>query len=344
MTTRRHCALKLHYAALGAACASIAACGGESDRTPVVVASPSPVATTPAAPRPVPSTEPQAVAFTSLQVGVVQDPSGELQVHEPAETSVPVILRDPDAPGAITFNDLLINGNEHITTYGFGAQQGVMIETKPASNWLKTIYTFSQASTFQRTMPTIGFTSLATDPIVLPLTETFEKHAGVSSTSGERPDHLAIMEVGAPTARAIRVFGSNSRTSSLPTSGSKRFVGEIFGTVYPTGEAPSRFVGDCVLNAYFDQGEERVTGLIKLSQYERSDNRGVSLTIEFLADIVNGRLVTRSVTVTGTGNALLAGSVAGGFYGDDVSELGFVISARGPSGILIGGTALGQRH
>lgn len=343
MTSRN---LSLPYSRLvllSAACGMMAGCGGESDTSPAVTASPTSVlaATTPAA---VPQADPPALAFATLQVGVSQDSSGELQVHDPAEASVPVIVRDPDAVAGSTFNDLLLNGNEHITTYGFGPRQAAMIETKPVSSWSKATYTFSQAALFPRTMPALGFAAAGSDPLSLPLTETFEKIAGMSVTSGERPDHLAVMEVGAPAARAIRIFGSNTKIANLPTSGSKRFVGEIFGTVYPTGESASRVVGDCILNAFFDNGEPRVAGLIRLSQYERSDNRGVPLTIEFQADIVNGKLVTCSINVTGTGYAVMAGSVAGGFYGDDVSELGFVISARGPSGVLIGGAALGQRH
>ncbi|WP_277978962.1 hypothetical protein [Sphingomonas phyllosphaerae] len=61
-------------------------------------------------------------------------------------------------------------------------------------------------------------------------------------------------------------------------------------------------MGDCVLNVYFDGAQPYVTGLVKLSQYERVDNRGTVLTIDFVADIVRGKLVTRSIQLTGTGN------------------------------------------
>ncbi|WP_132911337.1 hypothetical protein [Sphingomonas sp. BK235] len=268
-----------------------------------------------------------------------------LQMSIPAESSSPVIVSDPQAPAAIRFEDFRLDGNETIRASGFGSHSGISISASPATYQASSVLRFTQMGALPRQMPVLMWTSASdSEPLAMPLAETVEKLPGTSGTTGMLPKHARLLEIGNPNYRGIRIFGSNTLTSSVPQKGSSRYVGELFGTVYPTGEASSRIVGDCVLNVYYDGAQPYVTGLIKLSQYERTDNRGTALTIDFVADIVGGKLVTRSIQVTGTGNMVQYGAVAGGFYGDDASELGFTISARGPSGILIGGAILGLGH
>lgn len=328
------------------ACLAIAACGGGGGGASTgATASPEASVPSPPAATPTPAPVPKALSFTTVEVGVDTDASGVLQMSIPAESSSPVIVSDPNSPAATRFEDFRLDGNETIRASGFGSHSGINISASPATYQASSVLRFTQMGTLPRQMPVLLWTSPSdSEPLAMPLAEIVEKLPGTSSTTGMLPKHARLLEVGSPNFRGIRVFGSNTLTSSVPEKGSSRYVGELFGTVYPTGEAPSRLVGDCVLNVYFDGAQPHVTGLIKFSQYERTDNRGTALTIDFVADIVRGKLVTRSIQVTGTGNMVQYGAVAGGFYGDDASELGFTISARGPSGILIGGAILGLGH
>ncbi|MBB3472916.1 hypothetical protein [Sphingomonas sp. BK345] len=329
-----------------AACLAIAACGGGGGGASTgATASPEASLPSPPTATPTPAPVPKALSFTTVEVGVDTDASGVLQMSIPAESSSPVIVSDPNSPTATRFEDFRLDGNETIRASGFGSHSGISISASPATYQASSVLRFTQLGTLPRQMPVLMWASPSdSEPLAMPLAETVEKLPGTSSTTGMLPKHARLLEVGSPNFRGIRVFGSNTLTSSVPEKGSSRYVGELFGTVYPTGEAPSRLVGDCVLNVYFDGEQPYVTGLIKFSQYERTDNRGTVLTIDFVADIVRGKLVTRSIQVTGTGNMVQYGAVAGGFYGDDASELGFTISARGPSGILIGGAILGIGH
>jgi hypothetical protein len=325
---------------------AIAACGGGGGEASTSAPAPA-QASVPASPiaTPTPAPIPNALSFTTVEVGVDTDASGVLQMSIPAESSSPIIVSDPHAPAATRFEDFRLDGNETIRASGFGSHSGISISASPATYQASSVLRFTQMGTLPRQMPVLLWTSPSdSEPLAMPLAEIVEKLPGTSSTTGMLPKHARLLEVGSPNFRGIRVFGSNTLTSSVPEKGSSRYVGELFGTVYPTGEAPSRLVGDCVLNVYFDGAQSHVTGLIKFSQYERTDNRGTALTIDFVADIVRGKLVTRSIQVTGTGNMVQYGAVAGSFYGDDASELGFTISARGPSGILIGGAILGSGH
>ncbi|MBY9064352.1 hypothetical protein K7957_15540 [Sphingomonas yunnanensis] len=221
-------------------------------------------------PPPTPAPTPKALSFTTVEVGVDTDASGVLQMSIPAGSSSPVTVSDPHAPAARRFEDLRLDGNETIRASGFGSHSCISISASPATFQASSVLRFTQLGTLPRQMPVFMWASPSdSEPLTMPLEETVEKLPGTSAT-GMLPKHARLLEVGSPNFRGIRVFGSNTLTSSVPQKGSARYVGELFGTVYPTGEASSRLVGDCVLNVSFDGAQPYVTGLVKLSRYERS--------------------------------------------------------------------------
>jgi hypothetical protein len=326
--------------------------GGAQDVKSLPVAltmggSPSPSPT----PTPAPVLAPPApVPLTFATPSVVErtDGSGATRVSVARDgDGSQVTISDPDAPTATSYDQLKLNGDEEVTVRQADATAGYMQAFTGADAQGLSNRSFYAGSLAARQLPVLGWQAHAgptsTAQLTALLTETVEKVPGFTHATGTVAAHARLLETMLADRRGLQLIGDRTPLNLIPLAGSSRFVGEVYGTAFPSGAEALPYIGDAVIYVSYGATSEQVHGLIDISQYAGPDNKGIPIVVQISADLVSGALVHGSVAVQGAGGQVEYGSVAGAFYGKADDELGIVLGASGGPGSMIGGMILKRR-
>lgn len=336
-----------------AACGGGGSSGGTATPPPVAAPAPTPSPAPAPTPTPAPSPLPPGVTPTSslplffLAIGVsAQDASGGgRQISDAIDSggTFQVKLGDADASSEVRYEDVTFDGDETFVVTNIGGI-GAYNEDLLASDFGGAVSIEYQDGTRQlRTSPRLVWQSRRGSPdsaiLILQELEEVRKTAASAPTTGNRPEHVRILELRVTNRRGIEAFGSRSAANAVPIAGTAVFVGEVFGNFRNSSNQLDEFVGDAVLNVDF--ARRSVTGRISVSQYLFNPTSSPPLQIEFSATISGETFEAQRVTVTGD-NIIQGGTLRGAFFGEAVDEIGLVFSTSGASGSIIAGLAAGK--
>jgi hypothetical protein len=142
-----------------------------------------------------------------------------------------------------------------------------------------------------------------------------------------------------PQSRALQLVGDRTMSNTVPTAGTRTFIGESFGVRYFSNANVQEYAGDSVLTV--DYSRRTLTGQITIAQYLGSTPVRPTLTVEIVGEIAADGTLTGKVTVRGTG-VFEAGYLTGALYGPTGDEIGLVLISSGESGSVLGGVVAGQ--
>lgn len=331
------------------AVAALAGCGGggssgESAAPPVAAPSPTPSPAPAPTPSPTPAPAPPSqLYFISLGVAA-QDASGGGRLISDAVDSAVFQLKasDPDAPAASRYEDLNFDGDETFIVTNVGTV-GLYNENLLDSDFAGTTSVEYQGDMRRaRLSPRSVWQSRrgSGNPVFLIFQDLEEvrKTPAAAPVTGNRPEHVRVVEVRLADRRGVQAFGSRSPAGAIPMTGTAVFVGEVFGNLLNSNGHRDEFVGDAVLNVDF--ARRTVTGQISVGHFLFSATTP-PVRIEFSASISGEGFEAQRVTVTGS-NIIQGGTLRGAFFGEAADEIGLVFSTSGASGNIIAGLVAGK--
>lgn len=312
-----------------------------------VVTAPTPTASPTPTPTPTPAqapVTPVSLTFSSISVDALLDATGAATVY-PALAGADagsIVVSDPDAPAATSFEDFRFSGNE---TFGISRNQAGSSYSglfPTANSTGGTTLDFYSPGTTQmaRSVSLFGWKTVASggSSAELHLIQTQAEDVPLPSPpTSYLPSHARLLEAVFPDRQGIQIFGNATPAASWPKASSLEYNGEVYGTAFTAAKEKLPYIGDATIYVDGTKSDAQIHGIIHASYYKGQGNTGLPLEIDVVADIVGGTIVSRTLTVTGAGGMATFGSVNGSFYGSTANELGLVFSASGAPGSSIGG-------
>ena len=322
-------------------CLGLSGCGGES---PGVATIPAP----PVAPAPPAPPVPASVSIQTASVVAQASPTGGRQFTD-ALPSGPLnrfTVSDPDAPTASRIDEINFDGDESITISVSAGTLSYTVTLPAATSRFGTTdaNTYSGEGNNTRYVPVSAWQTPATvnDQQIIAIRHLEEGYGSPSTGhTGNITEHVRFIDtLQSNSIRAFQLAGDISSVNNIPQTGSATYAGQAFGNIYYYGNS-SDFLGDAVVNISFGQAFRPVTGRIDVTQF--SNDFGMTpFTIKFSGDIVGSAIASQHVDVSGLKN-LMAGTLAGNFFGPAADEIGATFSASGEPGNLIGGFVAGKQ-
>jgi hypothetical protein len=322
--------------------------GGEASVP--VVPGPTPTASPTPIPTPTPaqtSVTPVSLTFSSASVDALFDAAGAATVY-PAVAGADagsVVVSDPDAPAARSFEDLRLSGNE---TFGISRTEvsssysGLFPVANSTGSAILEFYSPGPTQ-MARTVALLGWKNggSGSPAAELHLLQTQVEDVPVPNPpTSYLASHAGLLEAVFSDRKGIQIFGDATPASSWPKSNSLEYDGEVYGTAFTAAKEQLPYIGDATIYVDGAKSNAQLHGIIHISHFKGEANAGIPIEIDIVADVIAGRIVTRTLTVTGAGGMVESGSITGSFYGPTGDELGLVFSASGAPGSSIGGMIL----
>lgn len=325
----------------------VAGCGGDS-------AGPASIPAPPAAPAPPPTPTPPpapTVATVSIPTPTVVaqiSPAGGRTTTDAMASGSHAFFQvsDPDAPNATSIEEINFDGDESValSVSAGGIPYEVDLQAPTARFATGNGNSYTDSHNVTRYVPVSVWqtaNNISAQQIV-GWRQLDEGRGGPSTAqTGDTTEHVKLIDtMPSGNIRAFQIAGSVSPASAIPVSGTATYAGQAFGSIF-TGGNSNDFLGDAVVNIAFGQSFRPVSGRIDVAQFQNTF-KAVPFVVTFQGDISGAAFVSQHLEVTGLSD-LMAGTLAGNFYGPAADEIGAVFTASGASGNIIGGFVAGKQ-